>query len=217
MKWTDQAWLSIEPLFNKILVMPFIQQLKDGSLPIEKFRYYMLQDAKYLEHYGRVLAALGSKASDNRMALDFFEFGKNALVVERTLHEFYFNQFGLSSQEEIKIEPVCHHYIHYLKSTVLFDTIEVATAAILPCFWIYKEVGDYILKKQNSTDNPYQNWINTYSGDEFAEGVKKAIAYTDKLAINTTIENKKLMLEAFNIASKLEYMFWDAAYKEITW
>ncbi len=217
MNWTDHAWQSIQPLFQEILEMPFIQELKDGTLPLEKFQFYMLQDAKYLEHYGRALAALGSKAPDNKMALDFFEFGKNALVVESALHEAYFEQFGLQAHQEITIEPICHHYIHFLKSTVAFDPIEVATAAILPCFWIYKQVGDHILETQNSSNNPYKNWIDTYSGDEFAEGVKLAITYTDAMAENSTAEKRKLMLEAFKTASKLEFMFWDAAYKNTKW
>ena len=217
MNWTDQAWEAIQPIYQEILKMPFIEELKNGTLPLEKFQFYMLQDAKYLEHYGRALAALGAKAEDNEMALDFFEFGKNALIVERALHEAYFKQFNLEPNQEITIEPVCHHYIHFLKSTVAYDPIEVATAAILPCFWIYKEVGDHIYQTQNTDNNPYKNWIETYSGDEFAEGVKKALQYSNYMAENSTDKGRKAMLEAFIAASRLEFNFWDAAYRNITW
>ncbi|WP_433895157.1 thiaminase II [Sphingobacterium mizutaii] len=217
MNWTDQAWEAILPIYQEILKMPFIEELKNGTLPLEKFQFYMLQDAKYLEHYGRALAALGSKAADNEMALDFFEFGKNALIVERALHEAYFKQFNLEPNQEITIEPVCHHYIHFLKSTVAYDPIEVATAAILPCFWIYKEVGDHIYQNQNTENNPYKNWIETYSGEEFAEGVKKALQYSNDMAENSTEKGRNAMLEAFIAASRLEFNFWDAAYRNITW
>ncbi len=217
MNWTDQAWEAIQPIYQEILKMPFIEELKNGTLPLEKFQFYMLQDAKYLEHYGRALAALGSKAADNEMALDFFEFGKNALIVERALHEAYFKQFNLEPNQEITIEPVCHHYIHFLKSTVAYDPIEVATAAILPCFWIYKEVGDHIYQNQNTENNPYKNWIETYSGEEFAEGVKKALQYSNYMAENSMEKGRKAMLEAFIAASRLEFNFWDAAYRNITW
>ena len=217
MNWTDQAWEAIQPIYQEILKMPFIEELKNGTLPLEKFQFYMLQDAKYLEHYGRALAALGAKAEDNEMALDFFEFGKNALIVERALHEAYFKQFKLEPNQEITIEPVCHHYIHFLKSTVAYDPIEVATAAILPCFWIYKEVGDHIYQNQNTDNNPYKNWIETYSGEEFAEGVKKALQYSNYMAENSTDKGRKAMLEAFIAASRLEFNFWDAAYRNITW
>lgn len=217
MKFTTEAWEQITPIYNDILVMPFITELKNGKLPIEKFQYYMMQDAKYLEHFGRVLAAIGSKLEDNQHAIDFFDFGKNALIVERALHEYYFELFGLEKNLKIEIEPICHHYIHFLKSTFAFESIEVAVASILPCFWIYKKVGDEILKNQTENNNPYNKWIETYSGDEFSDGVTKAINYVDSIAEKTTTTVRTKMLEAFTKASELEFLFWNAAYKTITW
>lgn len=217
MKFTTEAWEQITPIYNDILVMPFITELQNGKLPIEKFQYYMMQDAKYLEHFGRVLAAIGSKLEDNQQAIDFFDFGKNALIVERALHEYYFELFGLEKNLKIEIEPTCHHYIHFLKSTFAFDSIEVAMAAILPCFWIYKKVGDEILKNQTENNNPYNKWIETYSGEEFADGVTKAINYVDSIAEKTTTTVRTQMLEAFKKASELEFLFWNAAYNTIKW
>lgn len=217
MKWTDNAWERIQPILTDIFAMPFIQELQAGTLPIEKFQFYMQQDARYLEHFGRALAYLGSKCTDNAQALTFFEFGKNALIVEKALHENYFEQFGLSAQPDIRIEPVCHHYIHFLKSTAAFDPLEVAMAAVLPCFWIYKVVGDVIYANQTATDNPYAAWIETYSGDEFAEGVTLAKAYVDKMAEQSTETMREAMLTAFVTASRLEYLFWKAAYERCSW
>ncbi|MGO3267929.1 MAG: thiaminase II, partial [Sphingobacteriaceae bacterium] len=48
MKWTQEAWQRIGPLYQQILDMPFIEHLSDGTLPKEKFQFYMLQDAMYL-------------------------------------------------------------------------------------------------------------------------------------------------------------------------
>jgi thiaminase/transcriptional activator TenA len=217
MKWTNLAWDTITPLYQNILDMSFIRELQQGTLPLEKFQFYMLQDAKYLEHFGRVLAFLGSKCPDNTQALDFFEFGKDALIVEKALHESYFQDFGLTVQQHIPIEPVCHHYIHFLKSTAAFDSLEVAMAAVLPCFWIYKEVGDHIYSKQTITGNPYKKWIDTYSGDDFGESVRKATDYVDIMAEQTTEKIRKQMLDAFVTASRLEFQFWDAAYNLTKW
>lgn len=217
MKFSTKAWEQIIPIYDDILQMPFIIELQNGKLPINKFQYYMMQDAKYLEHFGRVLAAIGSKLEDNEQAIDFFDFGKNSLIVERALHEHYFELFGLSKNLKIEIEPTCHHYIHFLKSTFAFDAIEVAMAAVLPCFWIYKKVGDEILNNQTEKNNPYNKWIETYSGDDFADGVTKAINYVDAIAEKTTEEVREKMTEAFIKASELEYLFWKAAYDNITW
>ncbi|MBE8723082.1 thiaminase II [Sphingobacterium pedocola] len=217
MKWTNLAWDNITPLYQNILDMPFIRELQQGTLPLEKFQFYMLQDARYLEHFGRVLAFLGSKCQDNAQALDFFDFGKNALIVEKALHESYFQDFGLTVQQHIPIEPVCHHYIHFLKSTAAFDSLEVAMAAVLPCFWIYKEVGDHIYSKQMVVGNPYKKWIDTYSGDDFGESVRKAIDYVDIMAEQTTAKVREQMLDAFVTASRLEFQFWNAAYDVTKW
>lgn len=217
MRWSNQAWTNIAPLYDHIIAMPFIQELKAGTLPLKKFQFYMQQDARYLEHFGRALAYIGSKSVENEQAIQFFDFGKNALIVEKALHETYFKQFKVvDAHEDSAIQPICHHYIHYLKSTAAFEPIEVAIAAVLPCFWIYKEVGDYIVAKAQP-NNPYQAWIDTYSGEDFAEGVKKAIAFADKMADNSTEEIRIQMWKAFEKASQLEYQFWDAAYHTIRW
>lgn len=217
MKWTDKAWTSIGPLLSRIFEMPFIQELQEGTLPLDKFQFYMLQDARYLEHFGRVLAYLGSKCIDNAQALAFFEFGKDALIVEKALHETYFTQFGLTNRQNTTIEPVCHHYIHFLKSTAAFEPLEVGMAAVLPCFWIYQVVGDTIYSKQSHTNNPYAAWIDTYSGDDFAKSVYLAKNHVDEMASNSTIAMQERMLDAFVDASRLEYFFWDAAYRQRSW
>ncbi|MDR0263762.1 MAG: thiaminase II [Sphingobacterium sp.] len=218
MNWTDHAWESITAIYSDILTMPFIIQLSDGSLPLDKFQFYMQQDAFYLEEFGRVLAFIGAKSADNQQALDYFDFGRNALLVERSLHENYFREFGLTPDDNSnKIEPTCHHYVHFLKSVAAFESVEVAMAATLPCFWIYKEVGDYIVATANTRGNPYSKWIETYSGDDFAQGVIKAKNYVDKIAAETTATNREKMRQVFITASQLEYQFWLAAYEQRIW
>jgi len=218
MNWTDSAWNSIISIYSDILTMPFIRQLSAGTLPLDKFQFYMQQDAFYLEEFGRVLAFIGAKSADNQQALDYFDFGRNALLVERSLHENYFRGFGLTPDDNSnKIEPTCHHYVHFLKSVAAFESIEVAMAATLPCFWIYKEVGDHIVATADTHRNPYSKWIETYSGDDFAKGVIRAKNYVDKIATETTATNREKMRQVFITASQLEYQFWLAAYERRVW
>lgn len=215
MKWSEQTWKTIEPIYESILKMPFIEELTNGSLPKEKFQFYMTQDSLYLEHFGRTLALIGAKVYDIKDALSYIRFAENAIVVENALHESYFKDFEVSDKGNI--EPACHHYIHFLRSTAALEPVEVAMAATLPCFWIYKKAGDYIYKNQQPENNPYQRWIETYGGDEFATAVQNALAICDKAAENTTPETRRRMTEAFITASRMEYNFWDAAYNQRIW
>lgn len=215
MKWSEQAWEAITPVYQSIKEMPFINELKDGVLPVEKFQFYIQQDACYLEHFARALALIGARATRLDDALSFIRFAENAIVVENALHGSYFVDFGVKAAESPA--PACHHYIHFLKSTAALDAVEIAMAAVLPCFWIYKQIGDHIYHSTNNPDNRYKKWIDTYAGEEFGLAVKSAIEICDRAAAGTTEAVRAGMTEAFISASRLEFDFWDGAYRLRKW
>ena len=215
MNWSEQAWKAIEAIYGSILEMPFIAELSDGSLSLEQFRFYMAQDSLYLEHFGRALAIVGARAPELQDVLAYTRFAEQAIVVENALHESFFKDFGLTDKGSI--QPACHHYVHFLRSTATIEPVEVGMAATLPCFWIYKEVGDYIYSRQNDRENPYQRWIATYGGAEFAEGVRNAVAICNRAAAATTQQIRDRMTAAFVASAHLEYGFWQAAYDLKEW
>lgn len=215
MKWSDTAWQQALPIYNNITAMLFITDLANGSLDVEKFKYYLQQDAHYLEYFARALAIIAAKVPDVNTMLDFIRFAEGAIIVERALHDSYFKEYKVG--ERAAVSPTCHHYIHYLQSTAYSADVAVAMAAVLPCFWIYKEVGDYILEHQIKDANPYQGWIDTYAGEEFGLLVIKAINLCDAVAENSTPAQQQKMTEAFVTASRLEYAFWDSAYQLEKW
>jgi thiaminase/transcriptional activator TenA len=93
----------------------------------------------------------------------------------------------------------------------------VAVATVLPCFWVYKEVGDFILAGEKFSGNPYQSWIDTYGGEEYGQAVVKAIAIADDLAARATAEVRAQMTAAFELCTKMEWMFWDSGWKKEAW
>ena len=62
MSWSKETWQTIRPIYNRIIEMPFITELMDGDLPLEKFQFYMSQDSAYLENFGRALALIAARA-----------------------------------------------------------------------------------------------------------------------------------------------------------
>ncbi|MEM7802662.1 MAG: TenA family protein, partial [Chloroflexota bacterium] len=172
MKFTQHLWASIEKeIYPAILELPFNQELMAGTLAQEKFEFYIYQDSLYLADYGKALAILGSRSLEAQRMLDFWEFASNAIVVERALHEGYINKFNINSQAERS--PSCAAYTNFLLATTSQRSYEEGIAGVLPCFWIYREVGNYIYDKA-ADNNPYQDWIDTYSGEEFHLAVEKA-------------------------------------------
>lgn len=215
MKWTERAWTKVTPIYNKILGLPFNVELSNGSLEQEKFLFYLAQDAYYLLEFGKTLSTISGKMQNAEQVMAFAEFSTGAIVAERSLHESFFVEFGLPT--EIIPSPSTLLYTNYILNQAMYTSIEVAVAAVLPCFWIYKKVGDSIYSQQNGAENPFKRWIDMYSGEDFGLAVDRIISIADKLAIDASEQTKQKMLDAFVMATKLEWMFWDSAYELEKW
>lgn len=213
MKWSETARKEAQNIYDQIIAMPFVKGLIEGTLDREKFNFYLAQDALYLEHFSRALSLISARAHDKEQMLSFIRFAENAIAVESQLHEEYLRGLDTGSRG---ISPACHHYSSFLLSTAALAQVEVGMAAVLPCFWIYKKTGDYILQQQKE-NNPYQNWIDTYSGEEFTQAVKEIILICDKAAAACSPSQREKMTDAFLTACKLEWMFWDSAWRLEKW
>ena len=216
--FTDDAWRRVAPIYGAILDHPFNRELAAGTLARDRFRFYMLQDAHYLIYFGKALAVTAARTGDPNELIGFAGSAREAVVVERALHEGFFRQYDISAAEAAAAEPspACAHYTHYLLATAYNAPYEVSVAALLPCFWIYWEVGKH-LHETAAANNPYQAWIDTYADEAFAEGVKKVIGIGDQMAEAASPTVRDQMVRAFVRASQLEWMFWDSAYRLERW
>src|SRR3569623_886011 len=115
MTWSKTAWNKSQSIYDRILAMPFLHDLKEGILDKEKFRFYIAQDALYLENFGRTLSLIAARAHDKAHVREFIRFAEGAIVVESALHKNYLQESG--STEKPDISPCCHHYSSFLIST----------------------------------------------------------------------------------------------------
>lgn len=212
--WYEEVRAKTEPVFQEIVKHDFIKDLMSGTLSKDVFGFYVNQDTLYLSEYTKVLSHVGIKCHEAEETQFYLESATGIIEVEKALHQVFLEKKYLSSE----VSPTCELYNSYMARIVNNYSVEVGLAAVLPCFSIYKEVGDYVLANQtNKDDNNYQTWIDTYAGEEFAASVAKAIEITNKYAATASSENLKLMEEVFLKTSKMEYMFWDSAYKQEMW
>ena len=56
-----------------------------------------------------------------------------------------------------------------------------------------------------------------YSGEEFQDVVKNTIDLTDRVAKDANNKQLQQMKEAFITSTRLEWMFWDSAYRMENW
>ena len=216
--FSKRAWKESSGLYQRILDLPFNRELADGTLSQERFQFYMVQDALYLEQYSRALAMASAKAPDAEAMQYFARSAEQALVVERALHGSFFEKFGIDPHEATDAEPspTCYGYTNFLLAVALQGGYEELVAAVLPCFWIYWKVGNHIAGTAGQ-DNPYQAWIDSYSDPIFGEAVEIAISINDRTAEAATPERQGAMLQAFKRSVQFEWMFWDSAYRLEDW
>jgi len=212
--WYEKTRAKTEHIFQSIVSHDFVKELMQANLDKDTFGFYVNQDSLYLSEYKKALVCVGSKCHHNEDTQFFYEAATGIIQVEDALHK----EFLEEKYKNPEPSPTCELYNSYLARIVNNTSVEIGVAAVLPCFTIYKEVGDFILKTQeNKGSNPYQAWIDTYASDEFAEAVKQAIQIADTYALTASPASLSKMEEVFIKTSQLEWMFWDSAYKQEQW
>ena len=218
MAFTTELWSAIAPIYAAILRHPFVRGLTDGSLPRESFRFYAVQDALYLRDFARALSAAAARAPEDDWIVMLNEHAAGALRVERSLHESFFADFGLKPAEVVAtaLAPTNLAYTSYLLAAAHAAPFHEALAALLPCYWIYWEVGRE-LERAGSPDPLYTRWIGTYASEEFAAVVRGVLAATDAVAGRVGDDGRAAMRRHFVTTSRYEWMFWDMGFRREGW
>jgi thiaminase/transcriptional activator TenA len=216
--FTGELWQSIEYIYSEILTHPFLRGLTDGSLTEERFRFYVLQDALYLREYARALSLTGVRSPDENALVMFNEPSAGAITVERSLHEGFLKDLGITQEEAqaTDMSPTTLAYTSFLLKTATLGDYPEVLGAVLPCYWVYWEVGKSLL--ESASPNPmYQKWIDTYGGEEFGALVEAVLDLTDRVCEDLTSFQKARIREAFITTNRYEWMFWDAAWRLEGW
>ena len=216
--FTGELWRSIEDVYAQILAHPFLAGLTDGTLAEERFRFYVLQDALYLREYARALSLAGVRSPNENALVMFNEHSAGAITVERSLHEGFLKDLGVAQEEAEATEasPTTLAYTSFLLRTATLGDYPEVLGAVLPCYWIYSEVGKALL--EHGSPNPlYGRWIDTYGGKEFGALVEAVLDLTDETCKDLNTNQKAHVTRAFVTTSRYEWMFWDAAWRLEGW
>ncbi len=216
--FTGELWQAIAPIWTAIVRHPFLRGLTDGSLPPESFRFYAVQDALYLREFARALSLAAARAPEDEWIIMFNEHAAGALKVERTLHESFFADWGLTPEKVATMAPAPTNlaYTSYLLAVAYGAPWHEAVAALLPCYWIYWEVGK-ALERAGSPDPLYARWIGTYASEEFGGVVRAVIAATDRVAARGSPAEREAMTRHFVTTSRYEWMFWEMGLRREAW
>lgn len=209
-KWSEAIRKAGQQKYEDILNLAFIRELADGSLSAKSFSTYLAQDEIYIASYVELMRKVSDMLSDKSDREFMLEFAQAGAASEKAMHELLIERFSINTS--VKPSEVNSAYISFLRESVEGGKVSVAMAALLPCAWIYYDVGMYIFGIAKMEGNPYREWISEYSNEAFGQTALRMVEITDRLAAEASKEEREEMNAAFLKALGFEYSFWEHAY-----
>lgn len=202
---------------------PFITELAEGTLPLEKFRFFLEQDVFYLEEYARCLA-MGAAKSRTPEELRYFaadlnnviesEIPSNLALLEKVTELGAADHGGATA-----MAPANVAYTSYMHALALRGGPVDIMAALLPCSWSYVEIATSLRDRTEFTHPVYGDWIAYFSRPETIEIVGNMRRDFDALVTEevTSEARQSEIGVAFATSSRLEHAFWEMAYTLERW
>jgi thiaminase/transcriptional activator TenA len=206
-----------EDVWRSIVDHPFVVGLYTGNLPLDKFKFYILQDYHYLVTAIRNFGIIASRAD----SVDALRDVVRILHLEATSE---FDGYGdllkrlgytLKDAAETKPMPVSVSYGSFLIATSSTGSFAEAMTSVLPCFWSYAEIAsDHKGRLEDNPSGLYKDWAVVYLSESYLSLVEKMKEMVNRAGEGFPYERLR---DVFATASRYEYMFWDAAYKMEGW
>ena len=204
------------PIWEACLKHPFVTGIGDGTLSVEKFQHFMLQDYLYLFDYARVFALGVVKARDPELMRIFAANVDAILGSEMKIHRAYMKRLGITEEQVFAVKPALDNlsYTNYMLSVASSGSPMEIVASILACSWSYAEIGQALATIPGAAEHPfYGEWIQGYSSEEYAATNQALIELMDSLAANATEEQIVYLTEVFVNCSRYELGFWDMSWE----
>lgn len=203
------------PVWEACLRHPFVTGIGDGTLDMEKFRYFMLQDYLYLFDYARVFALGVVKARDPELMRVFAANVDAILGGEMKIHRAYMKRLDITEEQVFSIKPALANlsYTNYMLSVAQTGGPMEIVASILACSWSYAEIGQALAAIPGAAEHPfYGEWIRGYASEEYAATNQALIELLDSLAADAGEEQLAYLTDVFVNCSRYELGFWDMAW-----
>ena len=201
---------------------PFVRALASGELAPDKFRFYQMQDARYLEGFADTASLISTRCVRPDDKLWFVDSARLALVVEGELHAGYGEKLGYNADDiaALTLTPNNRAYQNHMIDRAQRGTLVEAVAALTPCPWLYIDLGQHLERELGGTipdDHPYADWLKMYADPQFNAYMDAILEKLQRFADAADEAARTRAVEAFVVSARYEWMFWDQAWNEQTW
>lgn len=218
-RFTDRLRCRAAEIWEAQLQHPFVRGIGDGTLHLEKFKFWVRQDYLFLIEYSRLFALAAARSPDLATMRHFAALLKETADSEMNLHREYAGEFGISltELEQETMAPTTRAYTDFLLRLAVLGDFTELVAALLPCMWAFSEIGQRLAMESSPGDARYAKWITMYSSPEFAGLAQWCRDLVDQLAAGLPERELHKLESAFLTSSRYEWLFWEMAWKMESW
>ncbi len=196
---------------------PFVRGIADGTLPKEKFKYYMLQDYLYLLDYARVFSIGAGKARDPQVGRYFSGYVDQIMNGELNIHKAYMARLGIAEDDVMAAEQALDNisYTSYMLRCAYEGGPAEVCAAILPCAVSYEEIAAEMVRRDaDCVNHPfYGEWICSYADPGYHEANAALREVTAAACAELTETQVDYLVKIGRRCSLYEGCFWDMAWE----
>lgn len=203
------------PIWEECIATPFIQDLQAGTMPIECFKNYMIQDSIYLKHYARVYGKMIYYAQTLQEIQLYYSILSFVTDTESAVRLQYLEQFGMTDRDMEHIMPLPENkdYIDFLLETAEGGDGKEMLMAVLPCMMSYSYIFRRLASDTASRNSRYWDFIEDYADDSYAKGCQEWSDFADWKCGGISRAEKEKLSSIFEKASLLELEFWKMPYR----
>ena len=203
-------------IWQKILSHRFIVELSTGTLPLDKFVFYLRQDHYFLEEFSRSLQSAKQKTNENKLKEWLHSLYLSTINFEMEMQKQLLDSLVSSSNTTASYYEYfpCRttiDYTSYLMNTSSSGSFSEIVSVMAPCPWTYLEIAQN-LSKIPTRNQIYKNWLQFYSSDESSRQVAEIKEILNRVGEEEDEKTRAIMKNHFAKACKYEYLFLEMAY-----
>lgn len=203
-------------LWDRATNHPFINDLGDGSLPIEKFRRYFIQDYVFVNDLSKTLGIAEAKAPDMASARPMAEFQSALMGAEDALFLRAFKELGVEESEwrSAALSPTTAAFGDFLVRTAYEGGFEHICTAFAVTEGVYMDWEQRLADTGSEPENEfYGEWIALHTEQILGPFVQ----FVGRVVDAVPESDFKILSNVFERTPQYEIRFWDMAYSGETW
>lgn len=196
---------SVGELWNRYVKHEFVLKMRDGSLPLDIFRYYLIQDGKYVEDMLMALLIASSKGPIDKVT-KILNLVFSTLNKGLEIHSKLYSELSISRDEIVKTRYNLINYAYtrhlYFYANLDWNKFLVAWT---PCMFGYSIIGDYVVESPHQL---YKTWASFYASNEYKKRVEAILHALNEVNITEGL------LSIFVDSVRFEIGFWEASLRK---